>query len=305
MSRTVWPAPDRSRLVACRVDRATGSPPSVFVTDVGPIDGAAGADGLPLVLLHDVLTCGHAFARLLEVVPATRRYLVVDLPGCGESDRPAPDQAGGYRIEWLAQALAEVLGHVGLGGAARYEVFGQGFGALVAMALATLRPGDVARLFACGPPVDGSHLAHELRLAGLPAIGTLAFARAYRRVDLERTLARWRADSATVDTLSVDVYWDRLGRAGGVDAACEMLLQLDRGLEIGAGFAVTGVPAVVAWPDHDVVPAPDRARWAERLPGATTVVIERCGHAAVEEHPSAIADILARPATAEAPCPAP
>jgi pimeloyl-ACP methyl ester carboxylesterase len=278
MSRTVWPAPDRSRLLD--VDGVR-----VFVTDVGPQD----APTPPLVLVHDVLACGHGFAQLLEGVAEDRRYLAVDLPGCGESDRPDPDHADGYRIEWLARMLA---GALDVGGVPRCELLGQGFGALVAMAFAGDAADRVTRLVACGAPRDGAHLAHEMRLAGLPAIGTRAFARAYRRADFERTLRRFRAAPQTLDPVTLDVYWDRLGRAGGVEATCSMLGQLDRAPEIGDHFAAAGVPAVLLWGDRDVIGESARARWSEVLPAAQVVVVPGSGHAAIEERPTVVAAAL-------------
>lgn len=278
MSRTVWPAPDRSRLL--EVDGVR-----VFVTDVGPTDVAVP----PLVLVHDVLGCGHGFAQLLECVAPQRRYLAVDLPGCGESDRPDPDRADGYRIEWLGRML---LGALDAAEVAQAELLGQGFGALVAMALATEAPHRVTRLVACGVPRDGAHVAHELRLAGLPAIGTRAFARAYRRADLERTLRRFRAAPQALDPLTLDVYWDRLGRAGGVEATCAMLRELERAPEIGDRFAASGVPTVLLWGDREVVGESARARWSEVLPAAPVVVAPGCGHAAIEERPAAVAALL-------------
>ncbi len=284
MTRTVWPTPDRSRLVDVGGLR-------VFVTDVGP------ECDLPLVLLHDVLTCGHAFAALLEGLPADRRYLVVDLPGCGESDRPDPAALDHHSIERLAEVVNLALASTGV---ARYEVLGQGFGALVAMAMAsqTAAGGDagergVVRVIAVGVPRSGAHLPHEMRLAGLPAVGPLAFARAYRRVDLERTLARWHADPRTVERLAVDVYWDRLGRAGGMAAACDMLLQLERGPQIGERFSHSGVAALLVWGERDPIGAADRAAWAELLPNARTVTLEGCGHCVAQERPAALVDAVA------------
>ncbi len=284
MTPAVWPAPDRSRLLDVGGFR-------VFVTDVGP---SGPTEAAPVVLLHDVLTCGHMFSGLLGHADPGRRHLVIDLPGCGESDRPAVGRHERHSIEWLAAAVLAAIDACGL---VRFELLGQGFGALVAMAVATERPDATTRLVASGPLRDGAQLAHELRLAGLPAIGTRAFARAYRRVDLERTLQRWRA-AGRPDALAIDVYWDRLGRGGGVEATCDMLLQLSRAAVMGDRFATTEVDTLLLWGDADVVPSADRARWSEQLPRAKTVVLPRCGHAAVEEQPGAVARLLATPTSA-------
>lgn len=275
MTGSVWPSPDRSRLVDTGDVR-------VFVTDVGP------PGGVPLVLLHDVLCTGHAYARLLECMPADRRALVIDMPGCGESDRPAPAEYDDYRIERIAKTLHEVLLQAGV---TRCELWGQGLGALVAMDLAALQPQRVVRLVAMGLSGSAAHLPHELRLAGLPAIGTLAFGRAYRRADLERTMRRWRAHSVA-NPLAVDVYWDRLGRRGGMEAVCEMLLQLEH-VAVARSRLVdtlgrTPIEVVLVWGDREVVAPAEQTAWREALPTARAIVIESCGHAVAEDQPEGL-----------------
>lgn len=275
MTGSTWPSPDRSRLVDAGGVR-------VFLTDVGPISA------VPIVLLHDVLCTGHAWARLLECLPGDRRGIAIDLPGCGESDRPAPPDYDDYRIERIARTLHDVLQQAGV---SRCELWGQGLGALVAMELATLDPSRVARLVAIGLGGSAAHLPHELRLAGLPAFGTLAFARAYRRADLERTMRRWRAHS-DADALAVDVYWDRLGRGGGMDAVCELLLQLEHVAvaksRLSDTLARTPLPLVLVWGDREVIAASEQAAWREALPGARVIVVEACGHAVAEDRPEAL-----------------
>jgi len=277
MNRTVWPTPDRSRLV--EVDDVR-----VFVTDVGPQDGPT------VVMLHDVLRCAHAFSVLLEHMPQARRCVVIDLPGCGESDRPDPERAQHHRVEWLAEIVGRALESLGVD---RYDLVGAGFGGLVAMALATIHPTRVVRLFGIGLPRGDAQYVHELRLASLPGIGHRAFARAYRRADLERTLGRSLADPRTLDSLTVDVYWDRLGRDGGMAAARDMLLQLHRAPAIGDAFATSGVRTLLVWGERDPVGPLDRERWAEVLPSAQTLALDGCGQAAAEDRPDVVAAALA------------
>lgn len=280
MTGSTWPTPDRTRLVAVEGAR-------VFVTDVGPERGA------PLLLLHDVLCCGHAFASLLECGLADRRVLVPDLPGCGESDRPAPHAFDDYRIERIGRALEQTLVELGV---ERCEVWGQGLGGLVAMELASRRPDKITRLVAIGLGRSGHHVAHEMRLATLPAIGALAFARAYRRADLERTMGRWRA-RGPAPSLTVDVYWDRLGRKGGMEATCELLLQLEHTAVLQARLvdALRNAPiqVVLVWGDRELIGPQEQAAWRDALPSARTIVLEACGHAVVEERPDALIAALA------------
>lgn len=278
MKRTVWPSPDRSRLVDTGEVR-------VFVTDVGP------EDGRPLVLLHDLLRCGHAFSGVLEHVSHARRCVVVDLPGCGESDRPGSELAQKHRIEWLADVVLRALDVLGID---RFEVVGAGFGGLVAMAIAAAQPARTVRVVGIGVPRGDGQYVHEMRLATLPGIGHLAFARAYRRADLERTIGRSFADPRSASSLTLDVYWDRLGREGGMAAARDMLLQLERAPAIGDAFGHADVPALLVWGERDPVGVLDRERWSEVLPAARTGVIEGSGQAAAEDRPELVAALLDR-----------
>ena len=121
--------PDRSRLVALPWGR-------VFVLDVGAIDAP------PLVLLHDVLATSYAWRHIVPALVSSRRVIAIDLPGCGESDRPAPEPAHGYSLPWLSAAVADVLATMGL---AHVDVIGQGLGGTVAAWLASEHPAGVGR----------------------------------------------------------------------------------------------------------------------------------------------------------------
>jgi pimeloyl-ACP methyl ester carboxylesterase len=267
--------PDRSRLVGLPGAR-------VFVTDVG----VARPGTRPLVLLHDLLQCGYAFDAVVQGLAGERRVLVIDLPGAGESDRPEPEAADGYAPQWLAARVADTLALLGIGA---IDLLGAGFGAAVAIAFAAAHGDAVGRLVAIAPPHSGMQLAHELRLARLPKLGELAFEHAYRRSDLRRTLASWYSSPELVSELAVDVYWDRLGRQGGLAAARAMLLQTSElgGLANLADQLAT--PTLLLWGDGDrAVSFADCERWQAIFTNVEALVIEGCGHAVAEERPDRV-----------------
>ncbi len=271
---------DRSRLVELG---AGGESLRVFVSDTGPL-----ADARPRLLLHELLLCGHEFARLLGPAAAgegaDRRELVLDLPGAGESDRPRPQAVRDYELSWLAECVAATLDVLGV---EQLDVVGHGVGALVGMALAVLRPQQVGAVVAIAPPLGPLQLPHELRLATLPAV---AFATVYRAADLRRTLASWRAVPASLGELAPALYWDRLARDGGLAAARALLLQLERTPALAAAYAPLSCPTLLVWADRDgAIAAADRQGWTAALPHAASVVIEGCGHAIPEEQPRALA----------------
>ncbi|MBK8238471.1 MAG: alpha/beta hydrolase [Deltaproteobacteria bacterium] len=266
-------ARDRSRLLTV----AGGQGLRLFVSDTGPAD-----DPLPRLWLHELLLCGHEFGAVVELADERRRELVLDLPGAGESDRPPPADVRDYELSWLALVVASALDAMAV---PRVELVGHGVGALVGMALAVLRPDAVVRLVAITPPFGELALAHERRLAALPGIGEVAFVRGYRAADLRRTLTSWRSGAATLDELAASVYWDRLGRDGGLAAARAMLLQLSRVPALAGAFAAVPTPTLLVGAQHDVALVPgDPARWHEALPRAQRCELA-CGHAVPEQCP--------------------
>lgn len=267
---------DRSRLVEQRWGRA-------FVTDLGP----AAAGRPPLVLVHDVLGCSHAFAAVLPELALDRRVIAVDLPGAGESDRPHPRDVHDYALPWLASALADLLDALAL---PAVDVLGLGFGALVTLQLALDEPQRIRRIVAVAPPLAGVQLAHEQRLARLPALGELAFARAYRRADLKRSLAAARAVPERLTELEVALYWDRLAREGGLEATRAMLLQIDHVGGLTSRLQTLTQPTLLVWGDRDAWVAVEHAeRSIALVPTARTSIVEGCGHAVAEERPDRLA----------------
>lgn len=251
----------------------------VFVTDVAPRFPSRP----PLLLLHDVLSCGHAFAAITPDLAGERRVVVLDLPGAGESDRPPTRDVQDYSLSWLAQAVAAVLGKIG---AASIDVLAQGFGGLVMLQLALDEPAMVRRMCAVAPPLAGIQLTHEQRLARIPAVGELAFSRVYRRADLRRSLGAARAVPERLDDFAVALYWDRLAREGGLEATRAMLLQIDHIGGLTARLQAIPQPVLFVWGDRDAWVTVEHAeRSAALLPHARLSIVEGCGHAVAEECP--------------------
>jgi pimeloyl-ACP methyl ester carboxylesterase len=262
--------PDRSRLIALPWGR-------VFVVDVGPIDAP------PLVLLHDVLATSYAWRHVVPAFAMSRRVIAIDLPGCGESDRPAPEPAHGYAFSWIAAGVADTLATMEL---AHVDVMGQGLGGTVAAWLASDHPAGVGRLVLAAPFVWRPAMQREQRLAGLPAFGEHVFDRVYRRTDLRRTLTSWHSSAELVDPIALDVYWDRLERSGGVPALCAILRRLDQLEPLRERLPAVVAPTLVVWGDRDVVvPAEQAERVAELLPHASVVLVDGCAHAIAEDRP--------------------
>jgi pimeloyl-ACP methyl ester carboxylesterase len=97
-------------------------------------------DAAPILLLHDAPGSSAQLEPLVAALGADRFVIAPDLPGCGESDpldgeRPAMAQS--------VAALDALLEGLKI---ARTDVYGVGFGASAAVALARAHPGRVAGL---------------------------------------------------------------------------------------------------------------------------------------------------------------
>jgi pimeloyl-ACP methyl ester carboxylesterase len=258
----------------------------VFAVDRGPAEG----ERPPLVLVHGLLVTHHAFRAVLEPLAAERRVIALDLPGCGESDRPDPDAAEGYALPWLAARVHEALGALGV---ARCDLLGHSFGGAVVVELATAVPALVRRLVLVDPVVFPMELPLSGRMAMLPRLGPYLWKQLYRRAELRRYLGRVFSTPELLDERAVDVYWDRLGRDGGREAAHAMLMQMTRLESLGERLARVDVPTLVVWGDRDgLMPVETGERLVKLLPQGQLQVVEGCGHAVPEERPEALVELV-------------
>jgi pimeloyl-ACP methyl ester carboxylesterase len=271
--------PDRSRLVPTEGGR-------VYAVDRGPLEG----ENLPLVLLHGLLVTHHEFRGIVDELASDRRVLALDLPGCGESDRPAPEDAEGYSLPWLAARVHEALSGLGV---KRCDLLAHSLGGAVAVELAAGVPALVRRLVLVDPVVFPFELPLEGRMALLPRLGPLLWKQLYRRSELRRHLLRVMSTPELLDERAVDVYWDRLGREGGREAAHAMLQQMTRLDPLRERLGALDLPTLVVWGDRDALMPVDTGEQLSRLiAGARLVVVEGCGHAVPEERPEVLVELV-------------
>ncbi len=147
---------DRRSMLAC-LAAAVAAPALALPTPAMPrihrryIDGSFGqihlreaqptgkASAVPLVLLHQSPLSGRMFDHILPLLAVDRIVLAVDMPGYGESDRPAnPPRLAGYG-DAILDALSPVYG-------TRIDLLGYHTGAAIAADLAARRAAHVRRL---------------------------------------------------------------------------------------------------------------------------------------------------------------
>lgn len=103
--------------------------------------------GHPLVLLPAAPDTGSGLRGLLGALGETRPVYAIDLPGTGGSD---PLRKRAPSIDEFAVSVAGAIRGLGL---RRFDLYGAGVGAAVALALARFRPRAVTRLVIDGLPL--------------------------------------------------------------------------------------------------------------------------------------------------------
>lgn len=230
--------------------------------------------GLPIAFIHGVNMSMDVWADVLDLLPADRRAVLVDLRGHGASDRTGPFAASDYAADVLA-----VLDHLGI---ERAHLVGTSFGGSVACTIADRSPERAASvasfggmLSADGFDVDGAVAA--IRGAGVREFFAMLLPQASFMPETDPVLVARALDAASHDR-DVDTVVAVSVAAFTADAA-------------GAARGTTA-PALVATGEHDMTcPVPAGRAVAEAL-GVDHVVIPGVGHVVSMEAPSEVAALL-------------
>ena len=118
--------------------------------------GPDGGDKLPVLCMHGLTRNARDFAGLAEQLCATRRVIVTEMRGRGQSDY-APDSDTYTPITYV-QDVEKLLAEQGI---TRFIAVGTSMGGLMTMLMAAAQPGRMAAVVMndIGPEVDASGLA--------------------------------------------------------------------------------------------------------------------------------------------------
>ena len=256
-------------------------------------------DGDVVLLLAGFPESWYAWRRVMPLLGATRRIIAPDLPGQGDSDRPAE----GYDTRALATAVHELLLKLGIG---RYDLVGHDIGAWVAFAQAALFGNEVRRLVLMDAGIPGITLPDALPAAPDKAWRTWHFAfhaipdlpetliAGREREYLDWFLRRKTANPDTFGDADLEEYLRVFRRDGGLRAglayyrAAALSARQNRELCGGGELAM---PVLALGADEGSIPdmaTPLRAVAAD-VRGGT---IPFCGHFLPEEQPVAVANEL-------------
>lgn len=206
-----------------------------------------------------------------DPVLGDRRRLLVDLLGAGFSDRP---EAFSYGVLDHARVLAELIDGLGDG---PVDVYGHSMGGSVAIALAGLRAGRVARLVVSEPNL---------------VAGGGAFSRPIAAQAEARFVARGFAEAVAEARGSGNLVWSGSLQASSALAVHRGARSLVQGAEPSwlAQLCDLQTPRTAVYGARSL-PDPD----AERLERAAVPIriVEEAGHSMAWENPSGLAQAIA------------
>lgn len=253
-------------------------------------------DGAVVVLLAGFPESWYAWRKVMPLLAATCRIIAPDLPGQGDSDRPAD----GYDTRTLAVAVHGLLRQLGIG---RYFLAAHDVGAWIAYPYAALFDDEVRRLALLDAGIPGITLPDALPTAPERAWRTWHFAfhaipdlpemliSGRERDYLDWFLRRKTANPETFSEADMAEYLRIFKKEGGLRAGLAYYraaaLSARQNRELSAAGKLK-IPVLALGADQGSIvdmAAPLRA-FADEVQGG---VIANCGHFLPEEQPAAIA----------------
>jgi pimeloyl-ACP methyl ester carboxylesterase len=268
-----------------------------LVVDGVKLHYLCGGSGSPLVLVHGLgSSAAVEFYYNLEALAAHHRVIAVDLPGFGQSDKPALE----YTIDLFVKAVSDLMASEGVGRAA---VMGVSMGGRVALGLALTDPEQVERLIlvdalGVGPP--RRVLAYRILLTrGLGELTLSGTARALRRMNPATIRRFWgwylnrpgRVDAILSDQRIADhgaLLSKPEYRAAYLSALRSLagMRSLRDGVVVAARLPELRMPTLLVWGRHDHIFPPSHAESAlKRLPNGRVEIFEGSGHTPQMEEP--------------------
>jgi pimeloyl-ACP methyl ester carboxylesterase len=243
----------------------------------------AGA-GSPLLFLHGLSASNDIWEHAVGEFADGHRVIAPDLPGHGESAKPdAP-----YTIDFYAGIVRTLGRELGV---ERAIVVGNSLGGKIALELACWYPGFVRALVLVAPATEYARglrpFGRAIQALSRPAVMRLALERALEQTFYDRTIVghvtRRRILQARLAAPDFPEFTRAVARSvGGVLAAERQPLE-----------RITQ-PVLAIWGRDDrIIPLERSRRLLRAIPHAHLRVIERCGHIAPLEQPTAFNRLLA------------
>jgi 3-oxoadipate enol-lactonase len=252
--------------------------PASVETTLGSVSYAEQGEGMPLLLLHSLLTDRRAFDRVVDDLPG--RVIAVDLPGFGASNMTAPSIEDYAAL--INASVPAICGEDGL-----VTVMGNGLGAFVGLGMAVADGSRLERLIlvGCGAtfPEDAkpafTGMIDAVRNGGMPAVAGTAL----RRIFTGEYLTQHPEEAEERSRVLAETNPEAFMRA------CHALQQVDFRERVGG---VTTPTRIVVGLDDQATP-PEMARdLHELMPDSTLVTLPEVAHAPQIQTPAAFVESI-------------
>ncbi|MBV8645692.1 MAG: alpha/beta fold hydrolase, partial [Candidatus Eremiobacteraeota bacterium] len=247
--------------------------------------------GAPCVLLLHGL--GHwsdaAWGAVVPLLDPSARYVALDLPGFGASEKPRAAYDLNYFRDVLDDTIAQLVPE-------RFALIGHSLGGFLAADYAGREPGRVERLALIAPAGFGRAPRHLVyALAG--GFARWAFTRPPSRRLVQRALLRSVADPASLDDAIVErahaLAQERPVREAFASIYAGALRVFANAGALQAGFARYHHAVLCIWGERDRYLSVRGTREVARVyPNARTLVLPETGHLPMIERPAETGEAL-------------
>jgi pyruvate dehydrogenase E2 component (dihydrolipoamide acetyltransferase) len=230
----------------------------------------AGHGDPPLVFLHGLGASQNIWQAVLPAFAEHHRVFALDLPGHGQSDKPAPE-ATDYSLAGIARVVAEALDVLEL---APVVLIGHSLGGAVALQVALEQPDKVSRLVL----VDSAGLGDEINPEILDRIEAEP-----SREEARKELALFFHDPHNILESGVEDLYQQHAEPGAWDAlrviTAATFSRDGQRTGLPSRLGEVKVPTLILWGAEDrVIPATHANVGAQALNDAQVVVLEEIGH---------------------------
>jgi pimeloyl-ACP methyl ester carboxylesterase len=247
--------------------------------------------GPPVILLHGLFVDHSCWDGLIPLMRDEFRLIAPDLPGFGESEKPAASRFP-YGVEAFAEAIADLYAGLALG---RATLVGHALGGAVALTVAARHPELVQRLVLLDALCYDAPLNIQHRVALMPLIGSVIFRQLWGKPTF-RSYVRDSMFSAPGRARHgrIDHYYETFNSPAARGSALATLRSTLDTRAVVARTTSIQTPTLVIWGRHDkIYPVRLGQRLAHEIRGAGLEVLD-AGHAVHEERPADVAEIIAR-----------
>ncbi len=264
---------------------------SLFYRDYA---GPDGYNGPPVLCLHGLTRNSRDFSDLAEHLAGTRRVIVPEMRGRGQSDY-APDSATYNPVQYVGD-VELLLGELGI---ERFISIGTSMGGLMTMLMAAAKPGRIAALVM-------NDIGPELNLAGIERIaGYVGQGKSYPTwMHAARSISE--VHGVSFPDYDLDQWLEMAKRTFVVSQSGRISLDYD--MAIADPFkqpgnaappnlwlayeALRDVPMLLVRGElSDLLTPETQKQMGVRNPAMTSVIVPRVGHAPTLDEPEARAAI--------------